>query len=151
MRFREGCEERRDEGWIFSPLTPQQRNYNVRFSFQGKTQGSLSYGHDNKRCFTAHDALCLSILLQHYDDSLPVCLADVFSCLLVDCCVWMPIYLFYCKLVCLSARPHVILYFSLYVCQKLKKCNVIVLPLPSTTSPNNGCGVQFPSQSDSFT
>lgn len=33
------------------------------FHFRVKTQGSLTYGHDNKHCFTARDALCLSILL----------------------------------------------------------------------------------------
>lgn len=121
------------------------------FHFRVKTQGSLSYRHDNKRCFTAHDALCLSTLLHLYDDSLPACLADVFSCLLVDHCVCLPIYPSSSESVCLSACPRVILYLSLYDCQKKRKYNVILLPLLSTTRPNNGCNVQFPSQCDSFT
>lgn len=77
------------------------------FHFRGKTQGSLSYGHDNKRCFTARDVLFLSVLLHLCEDSLPACLAEVFSRLLVDRCDCLPIHLFYCESVCLSARPRV--------------------------------------------
>lgn len=81
----------------------------------------------------------------------PACLADVFSCLLVDRCTCLPIYLSYCSSVCLSACPRVILYLGLYACPKLKKYNVILLPLPLTSCPNNGCNVQFPGQCDYFT
>lgn len=141
MRFREGCEERRKEGWIFLLWHPSGGTTASDFHFRGKTQGSLSYGHDNKCCFTAHDVLCLSILLRLYDDSLPACLAVVFSRPLLDRCVRLPIYLFYSESVCLSARPNVILCLSLYTCQTAKEYNVI--PLPSTTSSNNRFNVQF--------
>lgn len=74
---------------------------------------------------------------------LVVCLPIVVSVCLSIC--------FYCESVCLSARPRVILHLSLYACQKLKKYNVILVPLPSTTRPNNGCNVRLPGQCGSFT
>lgn len=143
MRFREGCEERRREGWIFLLWHPSGGTTASDFHFRGRTQGSLSYGHDNKRCFTAHDVLCLSISLRLYDDSLPACLAVVFSRPLLDHCVRLPICLFYSESVRLSARPDVILCLSLYTCQAPKKYNVIPLPLPSTTCSDNRFSVQF--------
>lgn len=79
----------------------------------------------------------------------PVWLTCLVVCL--DRCICLPIYPSYWKSVCLSACPRVILYLSLYACQKLKKYNVILLPLRSTTRPNNGCNVQVPSQCVSFT
>lgn len=62
MRFREACEEERGERWIiFLRRQPSRGTATSGFHFGGKTRVRLSYGRDNKRCFTAHDALCLSI------------------------------------------------------------------------------------------
>lgn len=63
---------------------PSRETTTSDFHFRAKTQGSLSYGHDNKRCFTAHDVFCLSILLHLYDDSLPAC---QLTCLVI--CLWI--------------------------------------------------------------
>lgn len=94
MRFREGSKESRDKGWIFfsSEISGEELQHPI-FISREKTQGSLSYGRDNGRYFTAHDALCLSISLHLCDDSLPAWLADVFSCLLVDRSVCLTIHL----------------------------------------------------------
>lgn len=113
------------------------------FHFRGKTQGSLSYGHDNKRCFTAHDALCLSICSTSMIIlSLSACLTDVFSLLLADRGVCLPIYLLYGELVCLSACPHVILYPVFLSVRGWR--STIQLRLPSTTCLNNRCSVSWP-------
>lgn len=54
------------------------------FHFRGRPQGSQSYGYDNKRCFTAHNTLGLSIC----STSLIILSWPVWLTCLV-CCLWM--------------------------------------------------------------
>lgn len=111
------------------------------FHFRGRPQGSLSYGYDSKRCFTAHNTLGLSIC----STSLIILSWPVWLTCLV-CCLWMadwlPICLLNSELVCLSARPRVILCpfrLSLRGCRR-----TIYLCLPSTTCLSKRYSVSWP-------
>lgn len=95
--------------WGFSPpslLTPQKRNKHCPiFIWEEKTQGSVTYGHDSKRCFTARDAPCTSWLC---NTSLPpsACLSGwLASRRLVNRCIRPPIHLPYRDSFCLLPCP----------------------------------------------
>lgn len=110
------------------------------FHFSGRPQGSLSYGYDNKRCFIAHNTLCLSIC----STSLIILSWPVWLTCLV-CCLWMA------DSDCLSVyfivsyfvfQRVLILFCVLSVClseveEELFTC------LPSTTCLSKRCSVSW--------
>lgn len=75
---------------FLSPLTSHGKNYYIRFSFHGKNSGESELWTWQRVLFllpmmrTVCPSCCIAMML------LSACLADGFSCLLVDCCVCLP-------------------------------------------------------------
>lgn len=126
---------------FFLPWHPSRGTTTSDFHFRGKTQGSLSYGHDNKRCFTAHNAYCLSILL-HLLWWFFLCLSGwrVWSSVAVECLVSLPILFILSQFVFqFSLCYFVPLCLCLSETEEVQNCSTA---LPSITLPNNACSIQ---------
>lgn len=151
MRFREGSEEKREEGWILfvSRDIPAEELQRPIFISEEKLRGVWVMDMTtNAVLLPMMRSVCPSHPVS--DESLPACLACLVVCLRITLSV--------CPSICLIVRQ-----FDFQLVPMLF-CTSVFMPVrswrstvcssrlcQSTCRPNNGCNVRFPVQLDSFT